>query len=183
MQGFCILSRVYRQAPCSWHFLWQISVTTKGYNVNTRWQILKLACFHNCHFWRGERPFSGTVKSLPVWANQHPRTSSHRSWLWKCHYSILEKLEQLCFFCNNYVFWNETRKNIIKARARKAFTDQSTTYSRRIKSKGLGIARWWRACVARTRLWGQSPGLREGNSRMKGETQISTESYIKLFPG
>ena len=111
MQAFYVLRKACCGALYRWHLLWQISVTTKGYAVNTRWQILKLACFYNCHFLRGERPFSGSLKTSGFQPAQHPHTCSHNHSLWKCHYSILKKLEQLCFFCNNYVFLNRGEKS------------------------------------------------------------------------
>lgn len=111
MQAFYLLSKSCSRALYCWHLLWQISVTTKGYTVNTRWQILKLACFHNCHFLRGEQPFSASLKTSGFQPAQHPRTSSHNHLLWKCHYSILKRLEQLCFFCNNYVFLKRRKKS------------------------------------------------------------------------
>lgn len=111
MQAFYLLSKACSQALSCWHLLWQISLTTKGYTVNASWQILKLACFHNCHFLRGERPFFSSLKTSGFQPAQHPHTSSHNHLLWKCHHSILKRLEQLCFFCNNYAFWKRKENN------------------------------------------------------------------------
>lgn len=63
LQTSSLLSKACSWALYCWHFLWQISVTTKGYTVNARGQILKLAYFHNHHFLRGEGPFSGSLKT------------------------------------------------------------------------------------------------------------------------
>lgn len=134
MQAFYLLSKSCSRALYCWHLLWQISVTTKGYTVNTRWRILKLACFHNCHFLRGEQPFSASLKTSGFQPAQHPHTSSHNHLLWKCHYSILKRLEQLCFFCNNYVFWKRGKK-VMKATGRKAFMDQSCSQCAQEKIK------------------------------------------------
>lgn len=119
MQAFYLLSKACSRAVSCWHLLWQLSLTTKGYTVNTTWQILKLACFHNCHFLRGERPFSSSLKTSGFQPDQHPRTSSHNHLLWKCHYSILKRLEQLCFFCNNCSFWKRKESN--ESQGRKSF--------------------------------------------------------------
>lgn len=119
MQAFYLLSKACSRALSRWHLLWQISLTTKGYTVNASWQILKLACFHNCHFLRGEWPFSGSLKTSGFQPAQHPCTSSHNHLLWKCHYSILKRLEQLCFFCNNYAFWKRKENN--ESQGRKSF--------------------------------------------------------------
>lgn len=62
-QTSSLLSKACSWALYCWHFLWQVSVTTKGYTVNARGQILKLAYFHNHHFLRGEGPFSGSLKT------------------------------------------------------------------------------------------------------------------------
>lgn len=143
--GFC----VYRQALCSWHFLWQISVTTKGYTVNMRWQILKLACFHNCHFWRGERPFSGTVKKKKNTSRIEPVTIPTLPPTVPCYENVIILFWRSWSGCVSFVitvfFLKETRKNkITKAGARKPFTDQSTMYTHRggIKSQGLETAQW-----------------------------------------
>lgn len=110
-QASYLLSEACGWALYRWHLLWQISVTMKGDAVNTRWQILKLGCFHKRHFLRGERPFSGSLKTSGFPPAQHPRTSSHNRLLWKCHYSILKRLEQLHFLCNSYVFWKRGEKS------------------------------------------------------------------------
>lgn len=111
MQASYLLSKACSWAVYCWHLLWQVSVTTKGYTVNARWQILKLACFHNRHFLRGEQPFSGSLQTSGFYPAQHSHTSSHNHLLWKCHYSILKRLEQLCSFCNTFFFWKKGKKS------------------------------------------------------------------------
>lgn len=124
-QGFWVLGRVYRKALHSWHFRWQISVTTKGYTVNTRWQVLKLACFHNCRFRRGEGPFSGTVKKN---SRLQPATIPTLPPTIPCYENVIILFWKSWGSCVSFVITmfleRDKGENITKAKIRKPFMDQ-----------------------------------------------------------
>lgn len=126
MQGFSPFSRAGSQALYCWHLLWRISVTTKGYTINTRWQILKLACFHNCHFKRWMTFlwfFIKTSDFIPLNIPTLPPTIT-------CYENVIILFWRGWSSCASFVMTMfSERKKIMEAKGGNTFTDQSWVQS------------------------------------------------------